>query len=158
VLEEQDASERAALLNLEPHPEGGWFRETYRSEAQMAGGRAVSTGIYYMLSAGHRSALHRIDADELWHHYEGIPLRIHVFDENGYRVLLLGSLDTEGASPQHLVKAGAWFGAECGKDSGYVLVGCTVAPGFEFERFELASQPDMIKRWPEQASVIRRLT
>jgi predicted cupin superfamily sugar epimerase len=158
VLDQQEASERARLLNLEPHPEGGWFRETYRSETRIAGDRAISTAIYYMLAAGHRSALHRIDADELWHHYEGIPLRIHVFDENGYHALLLGSLDDEGASPQHLVKAGAWFGAECAEASGYVLVGCTVAPGFEFEHFELASQAEMLARWPGQADVIRRLT
>ena len=149
---------RAKALGLERHPEGGWYKETYRAQHVDESGRAASTAIYFMLSAGETSALHRIDADELWHHYEGAPLRIHVIDGDGYHSLLLGSLDSPGASPQHLVRAGAWFGAEVEADAGHVLVGCTVAPGFEFKHFELATREAMLGLCPEQSDVIRRLT
>ncbi len=152
------AQERAKALGLERHPEGGWYKETYRATHLESRGRAASTAIYFMLAAGETSALHRIDADELWHHYEGAPLRIHVFDNDGYHSLLLGSLDIPDASPQHVVRAGAWFGAEVEADTGHVLVGCTVAPGFEFQHFELASRETMLRLCPERADIIRRLT
>ena len=152
------ADARAEALGLTRHPEGGWYKETYRADHSVNEGRAASTAIYFMLSAGETSALHRIDADEVWHHYEGEPLRIHVFDEQGYHSLLLGPLDVPGAAPQHVVRAGAWFGAEVVSEQGHVLVGCTVAPGFEFEHFELALQGDMLTRWPQYADVIRLLT
>ncbi len=152
------ADARAEALGLTRHPEGGWYKETYRAEHSVGEGRAASTAIYFMLAAGETSALHRIDADEVWHHYEGESLRIHVFDEQGYHSLLLGSLDTPGAAPQHVVRAGAWFGAEVVGEHGHVLVGCTVAPGFEFEHFELAVQAEMLERWPQHSGVIRRLT
>ena len=111
-----------------------------------------------MLAAGETSALHRIDADEVWHHYEGEPLRIHVFGEQGYHSLLLGPFDHPGASPQHVVRAGDWFGAEVVTEGGYVLVGCTVAPGFEFAHFELAETSQMLQRWPEHAEIVKRLS
>ena len=118
-------------LGLTAHPEGGWFRETYRAVQTIevnGQSRSASTGIYFLLESGQVSHLHRIDADELWHHYEGHCLRIHVFDAQGYRALRLGPLGDGDAHPQHWVPAGAWFGAEVVGADGHTLVGCTVAP------------------------------
>lgn len=148
-------------LGLTSHPEGGWFRETYRATQSIdvnGQSRCASTGIYFLLESGQVSHLHRIDADELWHHYEGQCLRIHVFDQQGYRSLLLGPFGDGDAEPQHWVPAGAWFGAEVVAAEGYALVGCTVAPGFEFDSFELATEGQLLAEWPEQAALIQRMT
>ena len=151
------AEQRAEMWNLTRHPEGGWYRETYRASRHV-GDRAVGTAIYFLLSAAEVSRIHRIDADELWHHYEGQTLRIHVFGTEGYRSLLLGSLDAPDARPQHIVEAGAWFGAEVVGETGYTLVGCTVAPAFEFEHFELATRASLLRQWPDHTTLIERLT
>ena len=153
-----NANDRIQSLELLRHPEGGWFRETYRSKATIDGKRAVSTAIYFLLEAGELSHLHRIDADEHWHHYEGACLKIHVFDAQGYRPLLLGPLSVAGATPQCWVPAGAWFGAEVVEDEGYALVGCTVAPGFEFAQFELAEAETLQSHWPKHRALIERMT
>ncbi len=125
------AAEVIAALGLQPHPEGGHFRETYRDPAGAAG-RAYSTAIYYLLRAGERSAWHRVDAAEVWHHYAGSAMRLHI----GRETVILGKDLTAGARPQAVVPAGAWQSAEPTGD--WVLVGCTVAPGFQFEHFEMA--------------------
>ena len=153
-----NARQRIESLGLLRHPEGGWYRETYRSQATADGERAVCTAIYFLLEAGELSHLHRIDADEMWHHYEGTCLRIHVFDEQGYRAIKLGPLSQAGATPQCWVPAGAWFGAEVIDATGYALVGCTVAPGFEFANFELARGDSLAAQWPEQRALIERMT
>ena len=148
-------------LGLQPHPEGGYFLETYRAEHSIKDGdrqRAVSTAIYYLLCEGAVSHLHRIDADELWHAYAGSGLRVHIFDESGYRFLDIGTDLSAGQRPQGVVPAGAWFGAELLNADDYALVGCTVAPGFEFTSFELADRALLLARYPEQRSVIERLT
>ena len=148
-------------LGLTAHPEGGWFRETYRAVQTIevnGQSRSASTGIYFLLESGQVSHLHRIDADELWHHYEGHCLRIHVFDAQGYRSLLLGPLGDGDAHPQHWVPAGAWFGAEVVGADGHALVGCTVAPGFEFHAFELATEDQLLAYWPEHTALIQRMT
>lgn len=146
-----------AELDLKPHVEGGYFREYYRAGCQYplgAGGRSCSTAIYYLLEGGSCSAFHRLDADEIWHFYEGSPLHLHLLGENGHTPLRLGA----GACFSALVPAGTWIAAEPGEDSGYSLAGCTVAPGFEFEGFEIAERKDLLDKFPEQAELIERLT
>lgn len=150
-----------AALALKPHPEGGHYRETYRAGLEVArdgARRSASTAIYYLLRHGERSRLHRIPSDELWHLYAGPGLLVHVLDERGHSVLRLGlDLDT-GERPQQLVRAGAWFGAEIERPGGWALVGCTVAPGFEFADLEFADRAALTRAYPAHADVIARLT
>jgi len=161
---ENNPEELISLLSLMPHPEGGHFRETYRSQdrisraADMAG-RSASTAIYYLLRGRERSTWHRIKSDEMWHFYDGVPLRIHVLEpEGGLSVLRLGHpLRHAGAHFQALVPAGRWFAAECEEADGHGLVGCTVAPGFEFEEFEIGDARFLKQHWPEHAELIERL-
>lgn len=124
------AGEVVDLLGLQPHPEGGWYRETFRDAA--GEGRAASTAIYFLLEAGQESRWHRVDAAEVWHHYAGAPLLLSI-GETGHR---LGPDLTAGERPQAVVPAGVWQKARSLGD--WTLVGCTVAPGFEFAGFELA--------------------
>ncbi len=130
------AAEVIALLGLKPHPEGGHFVETFRDPVA-PGGRAASTAIYFLLAAGERSHWHRVDAAEIWHWYAGAPLRLDV-STDGRTVVAhrLGSELSAGERPQHAVPAWAWQSAE--SLGAWTLVGCTVAPGFVFDRFELA--------------------
>jgi predicted cupin superfamily sugar epimerase len=132
------AAEIIARLDLKPHPEGGHFRETFRDPRLDANGRSVSTAIYFLLARGERSHWHRIDAVEVWHFYAGSPLTLQVADGDGTRVVRLGPDLAAGEVPQATVPANAWQAAEsCGD---WTLVGCTVAPGFDFAAFELAPQ------------------
>lgn len=126
-----------AALDLAPHPEGGWYRETYRHR-DPDGGRGACSAIYYLLKAGERSAWHRVrDADEIWHWYGGAPLALSVAPDDGReRRVLLGPKIGEGQRPQHIVRAGEWQAADSLGD--WTLVGCTVAPAFEFDGFEMA--------------------
>jgi uncharacterized protein len=125
-----------AQLELKPHPEGGHFRETFRDARLDANGRSVSTAIYFLLARGERSHWHRIDAAEVWHFYAGSPLTLQIADSGGARVIILGPDIARGEVPQAIVPAQAWQAAESSGD--WTLVGCTVAPGFEFATFELA--------------------
>lgn len=130
------AREVIAMFDLEPHPEGGHYRETWRGRAG-PDGRAVGTAIYFLLAKGERSAWHRIDAEEIWHWYAGDPLTLTVSEDGaGSSAIRLGRRLREGETPQAVVPARAWQMAETLGD--WTLVGCTVAPGFEFEGFELA--------------------
>lgn len=125
-------------LGLKPHPEGGWYKETFRDEATDASGRAVSTAIYYLLEAGETSEWHRVtDAAEVWHWYAGAPLVITV-SENGHDASAhrLGPEISDHEGPQFVVPAGWWQTATSLGE--YTLVGCTVSPGFSFEAFEMA--------------------
>lgn len=134
-MPELSAAEVIRLLDLRPHPEGGHYRETYRAEAGVEG-REWSTAIYFLLAAGERSHWHRVDADELWHWYGGAALALSIADGAAIRTVQLGSDLAVGQRPQVLVPAHAWQAAEsCG---AWTLVGCTVAPAFRFEHFELA--------------------
>ncbi len=156
-------------LNLIPHPEGGFYRETYRADLRLAGSvlgpgfhgsRAVSTAIYYLLEAGQVSKFHRIRSDELWHFYDGVPLVLHGLDErHGYFNFRLGR--HEGTLPQAVIPAGVWFAAElapgCASDD-FALVGCTVAPGFDFQDFEMADPRCLAGQFPDQADLIRRFS
>jgi predicted cupin superfamily sugar epimerase len=130
------AAEIIARLKLAPHPEGGHFRETFRDSRGDADGRAASTAILFLLARGERSHWHRIDAVEIWHHYAGAALDLHIADDNGRRSIRLGDDVMVGETPQGVVPAHAWQAAQsCGE---WTLVGCTVAPGFTFAGFELA--------------------
>ena len=131
------ADEVAGLLGLHPHPEGGFFRETFRDPGAGTG-RGVSTAIYYLLRDGEVSAWHRVrDAAEVWHHYAGAPIDLTLSaDGRGVEALRLGSDLAAGERPQAVVPAGVWQTARA--VGGWALVGCTVAPGFEFASFEMA--------------------
>jgi predicted cupin superfamily sugar epimerase len=130
------AQEVARLLDLAPHPEGGYYRETFR-DPEGGGGRAASTAIYYLLPAGQISAWHRVDAAEIWHWHAGAPLELSLYDEGRRTVLRLGADLLGGERPQGIVPAGVWQSAK--SLGAWTLVGCTVAPGFEFAHFELAA-------------------
>jgi len=130
------ADEIIASLGLRPHPEGGWYAETWRDPAP-DGVRPASSAIYYLLRDGERSLWHRVDATEVWHHYAGDPLELRIEGEDGsVEAVNLGTDLAAGERPQAVVPAGAWQAA--GPLGVWSLVGCTVAPAFEFEGFELA--------------------
>lgn len=154
-------------LGLLRHPEGGWFRETYRSAEAVPGhalperfgaGRAFSTAIYFLLEKGDISALHRIKSDEIWHFYAGSPVLIHVISQDGgYEALRLGPDPESGDSFQLVVPACSWFGAEV-MNGAFALVGCTVAPGFDFADFEMADRRELTELYPRHSEIIRRMT
>ncbi|WP_334159660.1 cupin domain-containing protein [Achromobacter insolitus] len=150
-------------LDLLPHPEGGYYRETYRAADLVTRGdgvrRSASTAIYYLLCDGAWSTWHRIRSDELWHFHAGGPLYIHVLAPDvGYGCLRLGdALQDADAVFQAVVPAGSWFAAELADPDGYALAGCTVAPGFEFSEFELADATELQRLYPAQAGLIVRL-
>jgi predicted cupin superfamily sugar epimerase len=127
-----EADRIIALLNLQPHPEGGYFRETFR-DTNSPDGRAHSTAIYFLLKAGEASRWHRVDAAEVWHYYRGAPLELRI----GKQTYVLGPNIDEAQAPQVIVPPHAWQSARSLGD--YTLVGCTVAPGFEFAHFEMAA-------------------
>jgi uncharacterized protein len=129
------SEEVVRVLGLEPHPEGGWFRETFRDSAGSAG-RAHSTAIYYLLKQGERSAWHRIDSTEIWHWYAGDSLEIFLARGDNRERHVIGSRLANGERPQVVVPRGVWQSAR--SLGSWTLIGCTVAPGFEFKGFELA--------------------
>ena len=155
-------------LRLEPHPEGGFFRETYRSPenvpgaslpARFGGDRSLSTAIYFLIGPGDFSAFHRIRSDETWHYYSGSsPLIVHMLDATfGYRRIRLGNRPEAGDVFQDTVPAGVWFASEPEDPAGYALAGCTVSPGFDFRDFELANAEVLSASFPDHADLIRRL-
>ena len=165
-----DAERWIARLGLVPHPEGGWFRETYRAAdvigrdalpARFAGPRNVSTAVYFLITRDAFSALHRIRSDELWHFYAGDPVTLTRLDADGSGTLTtvrLGGDPAPDALPQVVIPAGAWFGAEVPAPGTFALVGCTVAPGFDFADFELGRRSELVARYPEHRAAIERLT
>ena len=164
-MENKAASEVIERLGLRPHPEGGFFAETFRSAAQITlpDGRirAASTAIYFLLPSGTYSALHRVSSDEIWHFYEGEPIELTTITPEGALArITLGSDLAAGQRPQHVVPAGVWQGARpldlAG--TGYTLVGCTVAPGFDFADFEMPGREYLEQLFPQHIGVIRELT
>ncbi len=154
-------------LNLQPHPEGGFFKETYRGELNLpsavlgndfAGDRSISTGIYYLLCGSDFSALHRIASDEVWHFYAGTPLRVEGIHSDGRREDWILSNDGVSGMPQAIVPAGVWFGSRLVDSDGFALVGCTVAPGFDFNDFQMANRDVFVERFPEHSTWIESLT
>ncbi|MEP2508663.1 MAG: cupin domain-containing protein, partial [Reichenbachiella sp.] len=140
-------------LGLEPHPEGGYYKETYRSSAQVSfpdyqDQRNVSTGIYFLLTKGNFSAFHRIKSDEMWHFYAGDSVSIFIIYPTGELKEIRLGLDLEnGEVPQAVVPANCWFASKVSITGKYGLVGCTVAPGFDFIDFEMAKQTKLISRF-----------
>ena len=151
-------------LKLDPHPEGGYYRQTYKSELQISaaslpGPRAASTAIYFLLEGENFSAFHRLRSDELWHFYAGSPLLVHVIDRAGsYSTLLLGNDPGAGQAFQAAVPAEHWFASHVADWNSWALVGCTVAPGFEFADFEIAHRAELIGQHPQHQAIIQRLT
>lgn len=125
-------------LGMQPHPEGGWYAQTFEDQSKTADGRARSTAIYYLLEAGQASHWHRVDAVEVWHFYAGAPLRLSISDGNTIDERILGADLDAGQRPQVVVPAEAWQSAV--STGEWTLVGCTVAPGFRFSGFELADK------------------
>lgn len=127
--------------DLLPHPEGGFYKETYRSKEMTMtsrGERPVATGIFYLLSQGQKSNLHRIKSDEMWHFYGGDALVVYEKNDDGsIKETVLGRDLTRGQKVQYTVPAGVWFGAYLPEGSEFAFVGCTVSPGFDFQDFEL---------------------
>ncbi|GAA4411521.1 hypothetical protein GCM10023187_37520 [Nibrella viscosa] len=162
------AADWVTRLALQPHPEGGYFTETYRSTEtiaqtalppRFAGDRSVGTAIYFLLESRHYSTLHRIQADEIWHFYTGGPLEVFVIDPVGkLSVIRLGNNPDQGEVFQAVVPAGCWFGAKPAAGTEYALVGCTVAPGFDFADFELGQREILLRAYPQHRAVIEMLT
>lgn len=138
-LEGMSAQDVARLLNLSPHPEGGFYRETWRDDAE-EGTRGSGTAIYFLLPGDVDNRWHRVDAVEIWHHYAGAPLELHIGAQNptSDQVLLLGSALSSGQRPQGIVPAHAWQRAR--SLGAWTLVGCTVSPAFDFAGFELLEE------------------
>jgi predicted cupin superfamily sugar epimerase len=155
-------------FSLQPHPEGGYYRQTYRSQElishealplRFAGARAYSTAIYYLLPRDSKSNLHKIASDEIWHFYLGDPLEIVELSPTGeLRSTVLGQDVRMGQKLQHVVPAGIWFGARPVSGSEYSFVGCTVAPGFDFADFEMADRSALLALHPQLRSTIELLT
>jgi predicted cupin superfamily sugar epimerase len=164
------AAEWKRELELEPHPEGGAYRETYRSDVAFGeealpdafdGERNAAAHIYFLLEAGTFSALHRIRQDELWHVYDGGPATLHVIEPEGrYHTETLGRNVAAGHRLHTVVPAGCWFGVtvEAGDGPGHFLAGCTTAPAFDFADFELADREALTQQFPQHEAVIRKLT
>ncbi len=154
--------------NMQSHPEGGYFAETYRSSEtitqnalpdRFTGNRSLSTAIYFLLESHHFSALHRIQSDEVWHFYAGGPLEVFVFDTEGnLKIIRLGPDPDQGEVFQAVVPAGYWFASRPAAGTEYSLVGCTVAPGFDFADFELSNSQTVISNNPDYQSLIQELT
>jgi predicted cupin superfamily sugar epimerase len=155
-------------LDLKPHPEGGFFRETYRSVGSIhqdsldpayQGARNYSTCIYFLLTSEVFSAFHRIRQDEIWHFYEGSPIDLHVIAEDGsYSKTVIGRDIAQGQVPQFVVPGGSWFAATVIQPEAYSLLGCTVAPGFDFLDFELPTRDALSGRFPQHQELIHGLT
>jgi uncharacterized protein len=148
------------LLGLAPHPEGGFYREMFRSPLDVdtrQGRRAASTAIYFLLPAGTLSALHRVRSDELWHHYGGSPVALHILRDGSHQILRLGRDLAGGERPQQVVEAGVWQAAVPSGDD-YALCGCTVAPGFDFADFEMPSRAELTAQMPALRETIAKLT
>ncbi|MCE7062647.1 cupin domain-containing protein [Dyadobacter sp. CY343] len=155
--------------NLLPHPEGGYYAETYRSvemiehqalPARFSGDRSFSTGIYFLLESHNFSAFHRIQADEMWHFYAGDALEVFMINSKTRQleIIKLGNNPENGETFQAVVPAGNWFGSRPAKGSTYALVGCTVAPGFDFQDFEMADREVLKAEFPEFSELIGELT
>lgn len=154
-----------AALGLQPHPEGGFYCETFRAEAlplplPERGERSASTAIYFLLRSADFSALHVVASDEAWHHYYGDTLELHCFDRAGaHREVRLGSRLLEGERPQHVVLHGELQGARVAPGPhGFVLCGCTVAPGFDFADFRMPPRVELEEQLPQHRALVRALT
>lgn len=156
-------------LKLRRHPEGGYYRETYRSPEQIAesalpkryrGARVFSTVIYYLLEKGDFSAFHRVQSDEMWYYHAGCPVQLTLINTKGrLRTARLGLNVRKKERPQILIPRGTWFcAAPLSAQASYSLVGCSVAPGFDFGDFEMASRQELLRLWPKHRKAILKWT
>ena len=149
-------------LDLQPHPEGGYYKETYRSEKTLCleqkKVRNISTAIFYLLENQDYSSFHRIQSDELWFFHQGEPLEIASIQNGELVSIVLGNAVEKGEFPQAVVPANAWFGARIKSGSGFSLVSCTVSPGFDFADFDLADRKELIRQFPNLKEVIESFT
>jgi predicted cupin superfamily sugar epimerase len=153
-------------LQLQPHPEGGYFAESYRAEEAIPaqalpdryqGERSFSTAIYFLITSEKPSRFHKVASDEGWHFYDGSPVRLHIISPQGdYTSVLVGCDLEKGILPQYVVPANHWFAAEVAEPDGFALVGCTVAPGFDFVDFDLAKREALIADFRDHREVIAR--
>lgn len=151
-------------FNLETHPEGGYFKETYRSELVAVpegfkSERNYSTSIYFLITNEAFSAFHKVNQDEIWHFYIGSCIHLHLIHPNGkYELIKVGNQITDGEVPQFVVPAQTWFAAEVVEEHQFAFVGCTVSPGFDFKDFELANREALTSKFPNHKNIIKRLT
>ncbi|MGB0934241.1 MAG: cupin domain-containing protein [Lishizhenia sp.] len=149
-------------FNLNQHPEGGWYKEIYRSSEKIdtqSGDRDLLTSIYFLLSSDNQSHFHKIESDEIWFYHEGSPLSVHTISPEGeYKVLKVGLNLAKGEEPQVLVPKGTIFGSTVDQENSYSFVSCAVAPGFDFQDFYLHTREELLTHYPEHASIINRLT
>lgn len=161
------AEDLVKLYGMLPHPEGGFYKETYRAKGLIAkgalkdghaGDRNYSTAIFYLLPKGTRSRLHRLKSDELFHFYLGGTLvLVKISPEGKVEKIRLGHDVASGCQLQHVIPAGTWFGAYPEESSEFCLIGCTVAPGFDFADFEVGAKSELLKRFPQAKEVIEKL-
>ncbi|MGP0019337.1 MAG: cupin domain-containing protein [Candidatus Sulfotelmatobacter sp.] len=167
-MDEKEAKRWIEKLQLEAHPEGGYFRRTYKADLTLAkealpagfkGPRAASTAIYFLLEGKNFSAFHRLRSDEVWHFYTGEPLVVHVIEPDGkYSSILLGRDLEVGEVLQAVVRAGCWFASHVADWKSFAVVGCTVAPGFDFEDFEMGKRAELVAKYPQHRQLVERLT
>lgn len=150
-------------LGLEPHPEGGYYRQTFVSAETLSSGRPAATSIVFLLTHDNPSNLHRLDAEEMWYYHSGDPLIVHMIDDDGtYSEISIGPDLDAGQVLQAVVPPGVWFGSSVAPPSGalkgWAVVGCMVTPGFSFDGFELARRDVLLGRFPDHRSIITKLT
>lgn len=165
MLTAQQVIDRLRLL---PHPEGGYFRETYRASlrhmehalpSEYGGERSAATAIFYLLTPDTFSALHRVKSDELFHSYAGDAVEmLQLWPDGNSKTVLIGNNLAQDHSPQVVVPGGVWQGSRLVAGGNWALLGCTVSPGFDFADFEIASRSDLLAQWPEAAEMITALT
>jgi predicted cupin superfamily sugar epimerase len=160
-MQTQNAPYWIKHLQLQPHPEGGYYKEVFRSEIEVTDNdsfklKKAYTSIYYLLEGNDYSGFHRLASDELWYFHKGASLVVHVIDENGDHLPLELSDATSG-SLSVVVKAGLWFAAEVPSGIGFTLVSCAVAPGFDFSEFEMADKSTLVGLYPQHKDLINKL-
>lgn len=168
MIDNEKAYNLIQQLGLRAHPEGGFYKETYRSVGAISqsdlgedfsGSRNYSTAIYFMLTTETFSAFHRIKQDEFWFFHQGAPITFHTITKQGkYTVQTIGNDISKGHLPQLIVQGGDWFAAEIKSENNFALVSCTVSPGFDFDDFELATKKELTELYPQYTEIISQLT
>ena len=165
-MDQKDAQTIITKLGLQPHPEGGFYKSTFASEAfisdqELMGEdkkRRLFTSIYFLLRSEDISHFHRLKSDELWYYHGGSSLTVHVIDENGdYKELKLGMDLDKGELPQVLVRKNTIFGSSIKEENTFSLVGCMVSPGFDFDDFELFKQEELLQKYPQHKEIILKM-